>query len=94
MKNFFIYEKDFEGATFLTARAGTNGFQGGDAGHGGQAVIDLINRHGGGFEFIRYKTDNKIRIIAAGDSEIKLLLEALEWVCGILRNELNFTTPD
>lgn len=86
MKNFFVFEREFCGACILTARAGTNGLQGGDAGHSGKAVVDLKN-DGGDFEFIKY-SDKWIRIIAPGDSEIEELLNALKWVCKTLEREI------
>jgi hypothetical protein len=89
MKHYFVFERDFDGAVTLTARAGTNGLQCGDAGHGGQAIIDL-KCNSVSFEFIKYKDQpGWIRIIANGDSEIELLLESLKWCCQTLEREID-----
>jgi hypothetical protein len=88
MKHYFVFERDFDGAVTMTARAGTNGLQRGDSGHGGQAIIDLKSSSGS-FEFIKYPQPGWIRIVANGDSEIELLLESLKWCCNTLEREID-----
>ncbi len=87
-----IYERDFEGACIVTARAGTTGLMGGDAGHGGKTIVE-IESCGCDIVFIAQDEETndtigifkKIRISANGDSELMNLIESLEWIVKVLR---------
>ncbi len=76
--------------------AGTNGFQGGDSGHGGRAIIGISNR--GGMD-LRVQTDRKddtiscdpvrdISIVVGGDDEIKALSGMLRDMAKILESQI------
>lgn len=68
-----------EDAAFLTVEAYTNGMQGGDAGHGGIALVRLMEESGPGFEFKASQNRKEVELIATGDAEIRCLIEALKF---------------
>jgi len=86
MRDFVVYEREFESFFHFVARAGTNGLQGGDAGHGGTAIVEFKN-DGGTFTFTRY-SDNWIRITASGDAEIESIVQVLQWMVNTLSEEI------
>ena len=90
MRDFLVYEKDFQGCATISARAGTNGYHGGDAGHGCTTVVELKAK-GGDFVFTRF-TPEWIRITALGDSELHELLDAMEWIVETIKENINSKT--
>jgi hypothetical protein len=87
-----IYEKDFDGVYELTARAGTTGLKGGDAGHGCKTIIEIDF---GGFNtelFVEKSyapiVNSSLKIKALGDSEAKVIIAALEWIAATLRKQI------
>src|SRR4051794_4241246 len=84
-------EATFDDACILGASVETNGFQGGDSGHGGYAELVLTDDAGCGIELKPgANNDVIVRIHAAGDSEMRVFAESLEWAGRRLREMLGW----
>jgi hypothetical protein len=86
------YSKTFESNNILKVTAGTNGPQGGDAGHGGRTLLRLVNE---GFTDWTIRIDEEefpgpgeIELILGGDCEGDSFAEALEFAAKVLRAQL------
>ncbi|MFD0070447.1 hypothetical protein, partial [Streptomyces sp. NPDC127574] len=69
----------FWDASALRVRVETNGLQGGDAGHGGWAEVEVRFLTGDSFETPDGGHTPEILIKVGGDSEISTLAAALQW---------------
>ncbi|MGW5470420.1 hypothetical protein [Streptomyces chartreusis] len=76
---------EFWDASALRASVETNGLQGGDAGHGGWAEVEIRFLTGDSFETADGGQTQGIFIKVSGDAEISTLAAALEWAGGQLR---------
>ena len=87
-----LYDCDFGLFNTLTVTVGTNGYQGGDSGHGGRTYISIedtgctdlnaratINSH----------DQTKVEIMLGGDSELDSIIEALRWAADNLEEIKN-----
>ena len=87
-----LYDCDFGLFNTLTVTVGTNGYQGGDSGHGGRTYISIedtgctdlnaratINSH----------DQTKVEIMLGGDSELDSIIEALRWAADKLEEIKN-----
>lgn len=70
------------GAAVLDVEVGTTGARGGDSGHGCRAYLRLEN-HAGDMEFSLSKNGIEVRL--GGDSELNVLIDALEFAVTVLR---------
>ncbi|MCA2204013.1 hypothetical protein [Streptomyces sp. SMS_SU21] len=70
---------EFWDASALRVGVETNGLQGGDAGHGGWAEVQVRFLTGDSFETPDGGHTEEILIKVSGDSEISTLAAALEW---------------
>ncbi|MFC7973881.1 hypothetical protein ACFUT3_01265 [Streptomyces cinereoruber] len=70
---------EFWDASALRVSVETTGLQGGDAGHGGMAEVEIRFLTGDSFEMTDGETAQKVVLKVAGDSEIATLAAALEW---------------
>ena len=96
------YETEVIGANVLAARAATNGYQGGDAGHGGHSYIELEDMGGTAMEvsvndekieeiFATGETLNpKVRIDVFGDTELMTLINALRFMADALEEAAEY----
>lgn len=90
----WTFGRDVCDCSILEVEAGTNGFQGGDGGHGGRTYLRI--RDGGG-SVVRvtpipsgYGTENDgFEMILAGDSELKTLVTALKFAVKVLEDQIN-----
>jgi hypothetical protein len=79
-----------EGICSLSVEAGSTGYCGGDSGHGGRAVLVLVNEncfdlrleYAGGGVFIEPK---RVSIVVGGDAEMEQFAEALEFAAKTIR---------
>lgn len=76
MEKFFSLKKEFADFAIIEAEVSTNGYKGGDAGHGSKSQIVLD--FNGAFD-LSIEGD-KLTIKLAGDSELKTIIEAMKFV--------------
>lgn len=83
------WTRDFSGCCCMEAEAGTNGYQGGDWGHGSRVFLRLADLCGTDFctEYDGNQLDKRpdeIVIALGGDAELSLIKDALRWWLSIL----------
>jgi len=91
-----IYRKQFQQDNSLVAEVGSNCPQGGDSGHGGRTilsfedtgatVLDVVIRDQLGNEQ-HIEDVAQVTLIFGGDSEHGTLVQALEFMLGVLRKD-------
>jgi hypothetical protein len=78
MKGGSLFSREFSDANILEAAVDTNGFQGGDTGHGGETRIWLQDL---GSTDMEVKPNGRGVIITfRGDAELRTLIRALYWM--------------
>ena len=82
------WQREIIDANILSVEAGTNGYQGGDTGHGGRTFI-RINDEGGTDISARVLTDrfgdtSGIEIALGGDAELSTIIEAFKFITKVL----------
>ena len=89
MSDMIYFETLVHAACILGVKVGTTGNCGGDAGHGGMTVIELHDKGGLDMEVEVIDDGNKsrggVRIKFCGDSELDVLIRALEFMAWSLR---------
>lgn len=91
-KEIETWEREIYDANILSVEAGTNGYQGGDTGHGSRTYI-RIQDEGGTDIGARAITDkfgftSGIEIALGGDAELSTIIEALEFVTQVLKDQI------
>ena len=80
--------RDVTDCNCFAAEAGTNGYQGGDWGHGSRTVLNLRDLGGTDFYCVvhgeRYEQPDEIEIVLGGDSELATVKEVLRWWLNVL----------
>ena len=80
---------------FIAVEAGTNGYHGGDAGHGSRTYIKIEDK--GGTEMEVKVTENNvgkaIEFVLGGDSELSTIIKTLEFAIKILKIQTSLQTP-
>ena len=82
------WEREIVDANILNVEAGTNGYQGGDAGHGARTYIRI--RDEGGTDFNarvlrdKYGDATGVEIALGGDAELSTIIEALRFITQVL----------
>ena len=96
------YETEVIGANVLAARAATNGYHGGDAGHGSHSYVELEDMGGTAMEvsvndekieeiFATGEILNpKVRIDVFGDTELMTLINALRFMADALEEAAEY----
>ena len=79
-------EKEISDANILRVAAETNGFQGGDSGHGCRTVIELEDLGGTDIKFVIENDGKMLRIELGGDAELRTVIEALEFATQVLKD--------
>ena len=69
-----------------SVKTGTNGYQGGDAGHGSFAYVQ-IEKGNCKFNFDILNGGSSVKITACGDEEIDMLVAMLEEATSLLRKQ-------
>lgn len=82
-----IYTKDIDDFNMLQVSAGTTGYRGGDSGHGCQTIIEIKDEGSTDIKCKLLGTDERegVRIILGGDSELKTIIAAFEFILYILK---------
>lgn len=88
-KSITTWERDVVSCNILEVEAGTNGYQGGDTGHGCRAYLRIKDQ---GCTDMRCTVKrnsyddraNEIEITLGGDTELETMKEALRWMLSIL----------
>lgn len=86
---FRLYKKEIFDACIINITAGTTGYKGGDAGHGGKTFIKIEDIGGTDIHFEVKQTENEKSLIISlyGDAELNVMIKALEWIVKILKAE-------
>lgn len=80
------FSREIFNANVLEVEAGTNGYQGGDSGHGSRTYFRIENAGGTDIEarlIGPYGTDG-IEISLGGDSELETIITALKFITKVL----------
>ena len=83
------FSRDIVSCNLLRAEAGTNGFQGGDTGHGSRTYIRIQNLGGTDIHArpIGPFDDDGVEIMLGGDCELDTMITALEFILKVLKEE-------
>lgn len=86
------WSRDIIDANLLSVEAGTNGYQGGDTGHGSRTYI-RIQDEGGTDIGARAITDKfgfttGIEIALGGDSKLSTIIEAMKFITKVLEDQI------
>ena len=77
-----LYSSEFGTFNTLGVTVATNGYQGGDSGHGGRTYIcfeDLCSTDIDAVVSYCQDTNAKVEIMLGGDSELNSMIDALRW---------------
>jgi hypothetical protein len=84
------WKREVFSANCLEVEAGTNGYKGGDAGHGSRTYLRIADVCCTGIEASLIpgkETNGGIEIALYGDTELKTFIEALEFAVHVLKDE-------
>lgn len=82
------YTRDVVSANLLEVEAGTNGFQGGDAGHGSRAYIRIENMGGTAIQVnaLGHDGGDGFELHLGGDCELETMITALKFITKALED--------
>ena len=83
------YAREIVSCNVLEVEAGTNGYQGGDAGHGSRTYFRIHDLGGTDIEIHvlgRYG-DEGLEVSLGGDSELETIITALKFITNVLEDE-------
>lgn len=83
-----VFSREIVSANILEVEAGTNGFRGGDGGHGSRTYFRLKNLGGTCFDFKQLDEDT-IEFILYGDAELDTFIKALKFAVKVLEDQKN-----
>ncbi len=72
------WSREIVNCNILEVEAGTNGYQGGDSGHGSRTYLRLKDLG---------STDIRCNVILGGDAELETMKEALRWMLSVLETQ-------
>lgn len=82
------WQREIIDANILSVEAGTNGYQGGDTGHGGRTYIRISNEGGTDINTRvlkdRFGDTSGIEIALGGDAELSTIIEAFKFITQVL----------
>jgi hypothetical protein len=85
----------YEICNMLSVEAGTNGFRGGDSGHGSRTYLSFENGYSTDMSVsingVQFSAD-KIELMFGGDCELEMVILALEYAVKTLKNQTNLVT--
>ena len=84
-KKINTWETTISICNIVDVEAGTNGYHGGDAGHGGRTYIRIEDDGGGDIEVKPTKNNKGVEFFICGDSELDTMIKALEFAAKVLR---------
>ncbi len=82
------YKREIVSANVLEVEAGTNGYKGGDSGHGSRTYFRIENAGGTDIEahpIGPYGTDG-IEVTLGGDCELETIIKALKFITKVLED--------
>lgn len=79
------YSREVVSANILEVEAGTNGYHGGDAGHGSKTYLRIQDKGGTACELTML--DGGFDIVLYGDCELRTFIEALKFAVRVLEEE-------
>lgn len=84
------YSREVVSANILKVEAGTNGYQGGDTGHGSRTYFRITNEGGTDMSVKpigdRYGFDG-FEVTLGGDCELETMIRALKFITKVLEDE-------
>jgi hypothetical protein len=91
-KEIETWKREIFDANILSVEAGTNGYQGGDTGHGSRTYIRIEDMAGTDItvHLLRnyFKDNSGLELILGGDSELSTILEALKFITKVLTDQI------
>ena len=82
------WEREIIDANILSVEAGTNGYQGGDTGHGCRTYIRISDKCGTDISAKvvknRFGDTSGIEIVLGGDAELSTVIEAFKFITKVL----------
>jgi hypothetical protein len=91
------WQREIINANILEVEAGTNGYQGGDSGHGSRTYFRLKDVCSSDLT-VRALSDkfgnpSGVEILLGGDTELKTFIEALEFAIKVFKEESEHASP-
>ena len=85
-----VWQREIKDACALKVTAGTTGYQGGDTGHGCRTYLRLSDIGGADMRcrLLDSHGEHGVEIALGGDAELLTLLEALEFVVHVLKDQI------
>lgn len=84
------WEREIIDANILSVEAGTNGYQGGDTGHGSRTYICISDQGDTDIDARvikdKYGDTSGIEIVLGGDAELSTMIEALKFITMVLED--------
>lgn len=84
-ENVEILSKDIFCCNSFDVEVGTNGYKGGDWGHGSRTYFKIQNTAGSSIEVNVSKFKDGFEVTLGGDSELQTIIEALEFIVETLK---------
>lgn len=87
------FARDVVDLNILTVEAGTNGYKGGDSGHGSRTYLRITDGGGTDMRFksvIRLCGAEGFEVSLGGDSELKTFIKALKFAVKVLEDQANY----
>ena len=85
------FSKTITLANILEVEAGTNGYQGGDAGHGGRTYFRIEDLGGTDMQshnYLKAYGCKGFEVVFGGDSELNTIIDALEFIVKTLKQSI------
>ena len=82
-----IREKEIVNANIIRVAVGTNGFKGGDTGHGSRTVFEIEDLASTDMQVDVEKDGALVRLRFGGDTELETFIEALEFALETLKEQ-------
>ena len=91
-KTVYTFQREVCCCNILEVEAGTNGYHGGDSGHGSRTYFRVTDI--GGTDMEVHSGEDKygqayFEVMLGGDSELRTIIEALEFITQCLKDEVN-----
>ena len=85
-QNVLTEKRQFNSCNILECEVGTNGYHGGDTGHGCRTYFRLQNLSSTDMEVVTDR-NNQVEIMLGGDCELSTFIEALEFAVETLKKQ-------
>ena len=91
-QNVELFKREVVSANILEATAGTNGYKGGDSGHGSRTYFRIRNLAGSDIN-AKVLTDNNgncegVQIVLGGDCELETFIRSLKFAVKVLEDQV------